>query len=336
MNGSGQSDRPNKVIVDSLTLRFTGENGDGADLHELRAAHVADVLLGLVGLTSDFDKAGVFHDEGPADSEVLVRPAQDGSFLIEVVRVATENWDVVANAVTNAVTDNWENAQATASALGAPTIAAVVWWATKSLRADVKDFSYLDNGRVKINWQDDTVDEVPLAAWKELQKRGRRRKSQLRQIMAPLADSRVTKVDVSAPVDTQQPELPITKDAAPRVFALDRADYAAARPEDEIKETSEIFEVEAQMSAIDFDNPARWRVKTSDETRTVTVEDQKFLGHVAQGLAISQQDIFWLKIRSDATTKNGSTRTKWTVVSVERHRRAAGDNESQEHSPPSA
>ncbi|GFG83336.1 hypothetical protein MALGJ_00120 [Mycolicibacter algericus] len=90
------------------------------------------------------------------------------------------------------------------------------------------------------------------------------------------------------------------------------------------------------MSAIDFDNPARWRVKTSDETRTVTVEDQKFLGHVAQGLAISQQDIFWLKIRSDATTKNGSTRTKWTVVSVERHRRAAGDNESQEHSPPSA
>ncbi|GFG83338.1 hypothetical protein [Mycolicibacter algericus] len=57
MNGSGQSDRPNKVIVDSLTLRFTGENGDGADLHELRAAHVADVLLGLVGLTSDFDKA---------------------------------------------------------------------------------------------------------------------------------------------------------------------------------------------------------------------------------------------------------------------------------------
>ncbi|GFG83337.1 hypothetical protein [Mycolicibacter algericus] len=149
-----------------------------------------------------------------------MRPAQDGSFLIEVVRVATENWDVVANAVTNAVTDNWENAQATASALGAPTIAAVVWWATKSLRADVKDFSYLDNGRVKINWQDDTVDEVPLAAWKELQKRGRRRKSQLRQIMAPLADSRVTKVDVSAPVDTQQPELPITKDAAPRVFAL--------------------------------------------------------------------------------------------------------------------
>lgn len=304
-----------KAIVDSLTLRFVGENEDGFALHELRAAHVAEVLQGLVGLTSDFDKAGAFHDEGPSDSEVLVRPAENGSFLIEVVRVVTENWD---------------NVKDTVAAAGVPSLATIVWWATKSQRADVKDFTYLDNGNVKITWQDDTAQEVPPAVWKELQKNKRRRKKQLRQIMAPLADSRVTELDVAAPVEAHQPA---AQDKAPQKFVLERADYDAVRPEDEIKESSETFEVEAQMSAIDFDDPTRWRVKTRARTRNVTVEDEKFLGQVARGLAIRPQDIFWLQVREDATVKNGRLRTKWTVVSVERHRRAAGDDESQEHSP---
>lgn len=43
-------------VVDTLTLRFTGEDENGVAIHELRAAHVAEVLQGLVGLTSDFDK----------------------------------------------------------------------------------------------------------------------------------------------------------------------------------------------------------------------------------------------------------------------------------------
>ncbi|AXQ53143.1 hypothetical protein SEA_TAPIOCA_31 [Mycobacterium phage Tapioca] len=91
-----------RAIVDSLTLRFVGEDNNGVALHELRAAHVAEVLQGLVGLTSDFDKAGAFHEEGPADSEVLVRPAKPGSFLIEVVRTVVENIDTVRSTATAA------------------------------------------------------------------------------------------------------------------------------------------------------------------------------------------------------------------------------------------
>ncbi|BDY33211.1 hypothetical protein [Mycolicibacterium mageritense] len=310
-----------KAIVDSLTLRFVGENEDGVALHELRAAHVAEVLQGLVGLASDFDNAGVFHDEGPSGSEVLVRPAKDGSFLIEVVRVVTENWDTakIVGAAAGAVT-------------GIPSLGSIVWWATKSQRADVKDFNYLANGNVKVTWQDDTAQEVPVAVWKELQKHKRRRKKQLRQIMAPLADSRVTELDVATSADTDHPA---PQDKAPQTFVLKRADYDAVRPEDEIKETSETFEVEAQMSAIDFDDPARWRVKTKDRTRTVTVEDEKFLGRVARGLAIHPKDIFSLRIREDATVKNGQTRTKWAVVQVTMVRRAARGDESQEHVPSS-
>ncbi|HYO38481.1 MAG TPA: hypothetical protein VER39_02385 [Nocardioidaceae bacterium] len=37
--------------------------------------------------------------------------------------------------------------------------------------------------------------------------------------------------------------------------------------DDEVEEQQDIFDVEAQMSAIDFDNPTRWRVKTLDGAR---------------------------------------------------------------------
>ncbi len=305
-----------RVVVDSLTLRFVGQNENGADLHELRAAHVADVLQGLVGLTSDFDKAGAFHAEGPANSEVLVQPAKEGSFLIEVIRTVMENWDAVDTA---------------RASVGIPTIGTILWWATKSMRAEVKCFDYLENGNVKITWQDDTAQEVSAPVWQELNKRQRRRKKQLRQIMAPLSDPRVTELDVATPDDGGQPA---TQDEAPQQFVLKRADYDAARPEDEIIESFKEFETEARMSAIDFDDPSRWRVKTKSRTRNVAVEDAAFLRRVAQGLAIRQQDIFVLRIREDATKKNGRVQTKWTVVNVVSHGRVAGDDDSQEYLPP--
>lgn len=305
-------------VVDTLTLRFVGERDDGTPLHELRAAHVAEVLQGLVGLTSDFDKAGVFHDEGPANSSIFVRPARPGSFLIEVVRVVWENLDQYKEATT---------------AVGVPTIGSIVWWATKSARAGVKDFTYLDNGNVKVTWQDDTAQEVPPAVWAELQKRRRRRKKQLRQIMAPLSDQNVTELDISDPIE--QPETMARIDTPPQTYSLDREDYDAVRPEDETEESWQIFETEAQMSAIDFDDPSRWRVKADGRTRTVTVEDDRFLRRVAGGLAIRPKDIFWLRIREDSVKKNGRTRTAWTVLSVERYRRATGDDDdSQETSSP--
>lgn len=128
-------------IVDFLTLRFVGEEKDGTALHELRAAHVAEVLQGLVGLSSDLAKAGVFGDE-PTGSELLGRPAQQGSFLIEVLRIIQDNQEAIA---------------AGAGAAGVPTLSQVIWWATRTARADVSDFEYLENGNVKVSSQDNTA-----------------------------------------------------------------------------------------------------------------------------------------------------------------------------------
>ncbi|MBL3689481.1 hypothetical protein D3226_05835 [Leucobacter chromiireducens subsp. chromiireducens] len=301
----GVPDQIDDDVVDTLTLRFVGEDEEGSAIHELRAAHVAEVLQGVVGLASDFDKAGVFSPEGPSGSEVLVRPAKEGSFLIEVVRVLSENWETAV------------------AAGGIPSLSTVIWWATRSARADVKDFDYLENGNVKVTWQDDTAQEVPAAAWEELQKRTRRRKKQLRQIMAPLSDPNVTSLEVASPASEEDEDT--AQDDAPEVFVLTRPDYNAVKPEDDIEETQEIFEVEAQMSAIDFDDPTKWRVRTKDRSRSASVEDQVFLGRVANGLAIRKNDIFRLRIREDVTKKNGRTRTAWTVLRVESYRRAAGD-----------
>ncbi len=289
-------------IVESLTLRFEGKAEDGSPLHELRASHVAEVLQGLVGLSSDFAKAGVFGD-GPVGSELLVRPPKEGSFLIEVLRVVQESPEIVA---------------AGTAVVGVPTLSQVIWWATKSARADVSNFQHLKNGRVKVSWQDGTAQEVPRPAWEELQKRDKRRKKQLRQIMAPLSDVQVSSVEIEgSPTDE------VEMSEAPEVFTLTRPDYDAVRPDDETSESQNIFEIEAQMSAIDFDNPTKWRVRTKDSNRAAIVEDTTFLTRVANGLAIRKSDIFKLKVREDIIEKNGKARRKWTVLKVESHRKAA-------------
>lgn len=295
---------PADGATEALTLRFDGEEADGSELHELRASHVAEVLQGLVGIESDFSKAGVFGD-GPG-GDVLVRPAREGSFIIEVIRAVQEN----------------PYAAGAAGAMGVPSLSSVIWWATKSVRAGVADFEYLENGNVKVSWQDNTAEEVPRAAWQELQKRDRRRKKQLRQIMAPLSDTRVASLEVTDPTPPEA-----DPDEAP-TYTLTRPDYDAVRPDDEIEEHQNIFEVEAQMSAIDFDNPRKWRVKTKDVTRSATVEDKEFLGRVSTGLAIRKSDIFNLRVREDAIEKNGRTRRNWTVLEVKSHRRAAYDDDA--------
>lgn len=304
--------------VDVLTLRFTGEEEDGSAIHELRAAHVAEVLQGLVGLASDFDKAGAFNPDAPGQSEVLVRPAEEGSFLIEVVRVIQ---DIAGTYGT------------VAAVTGVPTLGAVILMSTKSARADVKDFTYLPNGNVKVVWQDDTSHEVTVETWNELNKRKRRRKKQLREIMAPLSDPRVSALEVaSAPAEDNG-----AANAAPQGYTLTRPDYDAVRPEDEIYETHTIFDVEAQMSAIDFDDPSRWRVKTANRNRNAAVEDQDFLDKVANGLAIRKSDLFDLRIREDAVEKNGRTTTSWTVLRVGNHTRVANDdNPSSDRTAPSS
>ncbi|MCZ4581916.1 hypothetical protein O4158_23085 [Gordonia amicalis] len=242
-----------RKVLDSVTLRFVGNEESDSDLHELRAIDVSDVLRGLAGIVGDFDKAGVFHVEGPADSQVLVRPPKEGSFVIEAIRLASENWEGVA-----AIT-------------GVPSLATLIQVSTKSARAGVQDFEYLENGNVKITWQDNTVHEVPKPAWDELNKRKRRRKKQLREIMAPLSDERVSELDVSgqAPSEEGTPD----EAPAPEPFVLTRADYDSVAPEDEVEESAETFEVDAQMQTIDFGDPKKWRVKAAGRTRKASVED---------------------------------------------------------------
>lgn len=294
-----------RKVLDSVTLRFDGDEKSGADLHELRAADVAQVLQGLAGFVSDFDKAGAFHDEGPADSVMLVRPPQEGSFIIEAIRMAGENWEGVV-----AVT-------------GIPSVATLINLATKSMRAEVQDFEHLENGNVKIMWQDDTVQEVSRPVWEELNKRKHRRKKQLREIMAPLGDDRVSTLDVSGAPSSEDEATPPSDE-----FVLTRADYDSVAPTDEVEESEETFEVDAQMQAIDFGDPTRWKVRAAGQTRKATVDDADFLRRVAEGLAISSSDIFQLRIRADKIVKNGRGRTTWTVLKVENHRRRAGDGTS--------
>lgn len=295
-----------RKVLDTVTLRFDGNVE--SDLNELLAADVAQVLLGLAGLVSDFDKAHVFHAEGPADSQILVRPPEEGSFIIEAVRVAAEHPEAVAAAV------------------GVPSVSQLIWWATKSARAGVQDFTHLDNGNVKVTWQDGTAEEVPKEAWDELNKRKRRRKKQLREIMAPLGDSRVATLDISGP-----PPVPTAiEDAedAPEQFVLTRTDYDSVAPTEDITEKADTFEVLAQMQTIDFADSTKWRVKPAGgRARKAVVADAEFLNQVAKGLAISNSDVFRLQVREDTIVKNGRTRSSWTVLKVESHRRTAGDDD---------
>lgn len=291
-------------VPDALTLRFVGEDADGNTLHELRASHVAEVLEGVAELTADFEKAGAFHrEDGIDDAEVMVRPAKEGSFIIEVVRAVQENWEV-------------------ATAMGVPTVGQVVWWATKSARAEVSDFEYLDNGNVKVEWQDNSAQEIPRAAWEELNKRKPRRKKQLRKIMAPLADPRVRELDASTPASSQNEQ---ATDSGNK-FTLSKVDYIAVRPDEDVEESFEIFDVEAKMATAAFEDPTQWRVKVGGKTRKVTVEDRHFLDEIAAGRQIGKDDLFRLQIREDKVKKAGRTTTHWTALRVETRR--TGDDDA--------
>ena len=301
-----------REVLDTITLRFAAEDGSDADLHSLRAADVAQVLQGLAGIVGEFDKAGVFHEEGPADSQVLVRPAKEGSFIIEAFRVASENWEMVA---------------AGSSVIGIPSIAKIIEWSTKSMRAQPMAAEHLDNGNVMITWQDDTVEEVPKKAWDELNNQGhkRRLKKHMRAILTPLSDERVETLDITG---GQPPADDVAEAPVPDSLVLRREDYDNAAPSDDIAETTDTFDALAQMQTIDFNDPTKWRVKAAGRTRKAEVQDKDFLQRVANGLPISNTDTFQLKIREDRIEKNGRSRTKWTVLKVESHRRTAGDDDS--------
>lgn len=295
---ANESGNPKEQQV--LTLRFTGENSDGTPFHELRAEHISEVLEGISGLTRDFDKAGAFHNSGPNTRDLFVRPAQKGSFIIELVQIIAEN------------------PVETVAALGLPSVSQIVWTAIRIFKDQLKDFDYLENGNVKILWKDDTASEVTPAVWEELNKRKRRRRKQLRKIMRPMEDARVNKLEVGSTADApKQKPISLTKD-----------DFKAVAPDDSEQEEFDIFDTSGQLSAIDFDDPDRWKIKTPFATRVATVEDDNFLEKVENGLYLNSTDSFELKIREDRVTKNGRTTKRWTILKIQK-KGGANEDESE-------
>jgi hypothetical protein len=277
-------------------LQLTYHNADDT-LVDLSAAELAEVLSGLVELTTDFAKAGLFGDGPPP--EVRVLPTRQGSFVVQAIL----KW----------MTENPEGTFSIGGGSGAALVQAIRA-ATKSMRADVEDFEYLDNGNVKVKWQDSTVDDVPEPVWQELSKRKKRRKSALRKLMAPLGDD-ADSLHVSSP-DDEAPESVAS-------FVANREDYGiAAHEEVEESEESDIFTTEAEVRAIDFADGGPWRVKTPQHgERSATVEDEQFLRRINEGLALRKTDIFNLRIREDSVTRNDRTTRTWVVLKVVGHRR---------------
>lgn len=305
MNSGGITGRADVTEAEGvLQLRF---RDDQNNLTELSAADVAEVLQGLVAMASDFATAGVFGDGLPGT--LKVRPPREGSFILEVT-----NW----------IQHNPELTAIVAGEIGAPSLGTALVWATKSARAEVKGVEYLDNGEVLLTFSDDTVEQVPLEAWDVLRTKKRKRKKQLRQIMAPLSNPNVTTVEVRVAEEPPGEEIPAS---TPPVAVLDVADYRAVVPVDEVEETSDIFEAEAQMVTVDFDSGEKWRVRIpGGRTRTAAVEDTDFLAKVNEGLALHKSDIFRLRIREDRTVRDGrNSKTTWTVLKVVSHRRGGGD-----------
>jgi len=82
--------------------------------------------------------------------------------------------------------------------------------------------------------------------------------------MTPLSDERVSKLDVSGEPQRQDDN---RQAPAPEPLVLSRADYDSVAPTDDIEESMETFEVDAQMQTIDFADPTKWRVRAADERK---------------------------------------------------------------------
>lgn len=293
-----------------ITFRFRGENSDGSPLHTLRAEHLAEVLKGLHELADDLEAAGVTHSEQSLDTELYVKPAREGSFVLEMIRTAAENPGATAAAIAQAVPDNVD--------WGIPTVGTFIWWATKGMRAEPKDVTQLDDGRVKINWQDNTVDIVPEKAWTELQKKKARRKKQLRKIMKPMEDPRVETLEVRDHVMRE-------KEQEAPLYTLDKADYVRTAPVEEEEISTETLKTDGRIIALDFDNSRKWRVETPFGDRMVSITDETFLREVEEGMGVKKDDLFRMTIVVDTVKSGARKKNTFTVVHIERIEDGEGD-----------
>lgn len=302
-------------VGDVLTLRFRGTDEDGHNLHELRVGHVAEVLEGLSEFVEGLESSGVLHSKRSLDAELFVRPAREGSFIIEVIRAVTEDPEALGE-----VYETVKTAEAKLADWGVPTLGAIIWWATKGMRAAPQDVEYLENEQVKVKWQDNTVDVIPLAAWEELLKSPKRRKKQLRKIMAPLEDPRVRGLEIN--------DVPPEESDDERVqFVLDHDDYAASKPETESESSTTHHKFQGRILALDFNDSGQWKVETPFGVRKVTIADRVFLDKIGDGLSITKEDKYQMVIIEEKTVKNERTNRDLTVVHIEKVEDGEGNEE---------
>lgn len=290
-----------------VQLRFAD---DGDNVRDIGAADLAEVLEGLVEFTRELAKSGEFGDG--AAPRIRIRAPKEGSFIIEAIVWMQENPFAAAGLVAFSGAVGTAAGKSVADAIGA---------GIRSLRGQQPvDFDYLENGDVKVKWPDNSVSQVRRETWDKLQEMKRPTRRALSKIMTPL-NTDADKLEVrDASVDATTDEILSTPAEAVAI----RTDYLTAiQVHEEPYEDQRIFETEAVLATIDFDNTAKWRVKTTREgTRTATIEDVEFLRGLDRGDAIHKNDIFWLKVRETITKEPGkNVRTEWAVIEVQRTRR---------------
>lgn len=295
--------RSDEVADGLVQLRFADEAGQ---VQHLNAAELAEVLQGMVAFTSQMARSGLFGDGPPP--EVRVRPTQEGSFIVEALVL----W----------AGENPEGAVSIAFTAGGALMKALDF-AFRNLRGvSMSDFQYLDNGNVKVNWADNTVQEVPQGVFNELKKAKRSTKKALRQLLAPLGDD-VDTLEVRDGRPSDETEDVLRSEAA---VVVDRTDYRIAAAEsDEVEEEIRTFDTEAELRSIDFRAGEKWRVKTPHGVRQATIEDEDFLRRLDEGMALHKNDLFDVTIREVATTRNGRTTREWSLERVTRKRRGGDD-----------
>ena len=285
-----------------VQLRFADDDGS---LHALNAAEVAQVLQGVVEFTDKLAKRGAFGDGMPPT--VLVRPAKTGSFTLEAVLA----WSAAHPEVVGMYM--------TAGGIVVKSIDAGL----KKLRGvRVTDMERTQDGLVKLNWSDGDVQEVPEAAWRELNAMPKKTRRALAKIMAPLGDAadrlELRDADVSADSDDVM--------STPPAAVATRPDYREASHEsDDVDETTDTFTAEASFGSLDFENNDKWRVISTRGTRQATIEDESLLRLIDRGGAIHKNDLFDVTIREEKVVKNGRTSTNWFVVDAKLTRRGDDD-----------
>lgn len=290
-----------------VQLRFSDDEGKVKDIN---AAEMAEALQGLVAFTSDMAKHGLFGDGMPP--ELRVRPPKEGSFVIEtMLQWAAENPE---GAFGMTVTSGGLLGQA-------------IRVGFSRLRGDkVADFDYLDNGNVKIKWQQGAVQEISQAAWNRLQDMKRPTRQALRNLTAPLSDDVDTlEIREGTPENSTDEVLESTP-----VFTASRDDFRAANTAvDEIDEYTDTFDTEAMLKGIDFRPGEKWFIQTPLGSRRASMDDPNFEARLEAGLSLNKHDIFDVTIHESRTVKNGRTTREWSLVKVVRKQQGGGDDHDE-------